>query len=311
MDTEQVSPCIVTPCIVIVGGANTGRSAIAVAMLRYQLAQRGLAWKVTSAGVLGHDGDYAEPEAISAMYALNYDITDHCAQSLTADIIQHATILVTVDSSIIYVLRSQFPDAMDFTVTLGDLAGRKRDIPDPFRMQVATWITYAREIQNLLEEGLDALVARVKRMTETAEPTTVSQPAVGHTEGVSPSPDGMPIVMAHAGQEPVAEDHPRIVAVQRCEQVVKVLRDMPALVDWNNARRQLETEIQTINAAGTLETTSDDDFIQSYAGLLVILLRSYETIPEGDTLDQLERFLCAMAAPIRQEQITQLAAALS
>lgn len=306
MDTEQVSPCIV-----IVGGANTGRSAIAVAMLRYQLAQRGLAWKVTSAGVLGHDGDYAEPETISAMYALNYDITDHCAQSLTADIIQHATILVTVDSSIVYVLRSQFPDAMDFTVTLGDLAGRKRDIPDPFRMQVATWITYAREIQKLLEEGLDALVARVKRMTETAEPTTVSQPAVGHTDGGSFSPDGTPVVMAHAGQEPVAEDHPRLVAVQRCEQVVKVLRDMPALVDWNNARRQLETEIQTINAAGTLETTSDDDFIQSYAGLLVILLRSYETIPEGDTLDQLERFLCAMAAPIRQEQITQLAAALS
>ena len=33
--------------------------------------------------------------------------------------------------------------------TLGELANRKRDVPDPFRMQMGAWLTYARELDDI------------------------------------------------------------------------------------------------------------------------------------------------------------------
>ncbi|MBC8074483.1 MAG: low molecular weight phosphatase family protein, partial [Chloroflexales bacterium] len=146
--------------ILIVGGAATGRVPMTVALLGRLLEQRGLAWEVAAAGVVAHDDAAAEVEARDAMLALGLHISAYRAHSITDEMVAAAAVLIAVDSGTARVIYARYPEAAARTVTLGELAGRARDIPDPFRMQVGAWITYAREIESLLKAGLARLIER-------------------------------------------------------------------------------------------------------------------------------------------------------
>src|SRR5262245_46027813 len=157
--------------ILLIGGADTGRAPMAAALLRRLLDQRGYRWGVGSAGVLGHDGDPAEIEARETMTHMGLSVDDHQARSLTDELVEQAALLLAIDSGTALVLRARFPAAAARTYTLGALAGRQRDIPDPFRMQIGAWITYAREIAALLEAALPR-IAELMPTTDHRPPTT-------------------------------------------------------------------------------------------------------------------------------------------
>lgn len=231
------------PRILIVGAADTGRAPMAAAILQRLLRQQGLSWTVESAGVVGHDGEPAEPEARAAMLALGLDISDHRARMLS-DAMAAEHVLIAVESGVARVLHARYPGAP--IATLGTLAGRPRDIPDPFRMQVGAWMHYAAEMEALLTAGLPRLRALVE-----ARSATTSPPAGDEASSTPPPPPG----------------GDRRAAVERAERLLTLLADMPAVVDWGAARRQLTDDLTHAE-----QPLAPGDLVGPYVALLRLAL---------------------------------------
>ncbi len=291
--------------ILLVGGADTSRAPMAAALLRRRLAERYPDWSVASAGVLGHDGDPAEPEARDALTAAYHlDIGDHTARSINDELVAAATLLVAVDTGTARVLHLRYPEAAERVFTMGELAGRQRDIPDPFRMQLGAWLSYAREIDQLLQAGLDRLVQLVHGDLPDAQPAAEEEvqlpqegvPAVVLQEPVSAPP--APAAAELPPQVPVARRAPG----ERCARLLTLLREMPTLVEWPNARRQLETELNSVG----VHPLRPDELVQPYTVMLVTLLGMSSAVPTPGQLDLLQKALERLYAPIDQPAIAAL-----
>lgn len=235
---------------------------MAAAVLQRLCRDQGRPWSIASAGLLGHDGDPAEPEARQAMLAQGLNIDQHRARSIDPAILADSRLLICIDSGTAQALRIRFPAVADQVWSLGDLAGRKRDIPDPFRMQIGAWLTYAEEISTLLRAAMPRIRAL---MGDSATTDTTAAPA----EPASASP------------------HERIHRMQR---LLTMLRDMPAVIEWGNARHQLEQELRQLTtgaeqpaAAVAAYATALHDRISACqqppgAGQIALLLRAIERL---------------------------------
>lgn len=240
--------------ILIVGAADTGRAPMAAAMLRRLLDARGLTVVVESAGVLGHDDDPPSPEAIATMEQMNLDISGHQARTLTDALVERARLLITMDRGAALVARARFPQAAVRLHTLGELAGRTRDIPDPFKMQLGAWLTYAQEIERMLAVALPRI----------AEMLDVRLDAAPVVPGIPPAP-----VVA-----------PRTLLA---EQIAALLQDSGS--DWISATLQINAHLDTLAAL----PTARDDLLIAYAGLLRTALTMTPSAPtEGQRTVLLE-----------------------
>src|SRR6185436_16835383 len=93
--------------------------------------------------------------------------------------VARAALLLALDSGTAQVVRMRFPSAASRVHALGALAGRQRDIPDPFRMQIGAWITYAREIAALLEAALPRIAAVLPPQAAGDRPPAAEEPLGG------------------------------------------------------------------------------------------------------------------------------------
>jgi protein-tyrosine-phosphatase len=244
---------------------------MAAALLRRLLEQRGYGWPVGSAGVLGHDGDPAEVEARDAMAHMGLTIGDHQARSLTPDLVAEAALVLALDSGTALVALARFPDAASRIHTLGALAGRQRDIPDPFRMQIGAWITYAREIEMLLETALPRIVAAMptaddRRPTNDATPDT------------------------------------RTAAVERIERLLRTAIEMPGVVDWAAARARIEADLGEIVAV----PGDTNDLSAAYIGLLRAALTMTPPVPSHEQLAALRDATGRLTGPVGQADLNDL-----
>lgn len=309
--------------IVIVGGADTGRAPVTAALLRRLLATRNLDWVVESAGVLGHDDDVAQPEARDALAVIGLDLSDHRARSLTDELAASATVLLAVDSGIARVLHLRYPAALPRITTLGVLAGRQRDIPDPFRMQVGVWLNYAREIEALLKAGLDSLLALVgPHDLQQTTPMSASSQALPIDSDADNEP-GVPVetpsdtsraadvivppltTLLPASEPALAPD--RSQAVARCERVLALLTEMPDLMSWDNVRRQLEAEILSISTMPQPAT----DLSQPYTAMLLALLGISTMMPGAAQCAMLSNAIGRLRGSIDAQAIAALSAEMA
>jgi protein-tyrosine-phosphatase len=294
------------PFILIVGGADTGRAPITAALLQQRLAQAGYTWVIESAGVVGHDGDPAEPEAHHALMQFGLDISLHRARSLSANLAAAADVLLAVDQGTAHVARTHYPEVADRILTLGQLSGHQRDIPDLFRMQVGAWVLYAREIDEMLAADMEQLIALAAGEDESATTDATPQAADATATPLALAPDERPDTAPHSanGRPNGAE---RQAAVERCERLLTVMRDMPDLVPWPQARQQLATEIK---AASTI-SLGPDDLVQAYASLLLALLEMRATPPGAEQCRLLAAVIGRLREPINQHALTELSSNLS
>jgi protein-tyrosine phosphatase len=269
--------------ILLVGGADTGRAPIAATLLLRRLAERNLAVTVESAGVLGHDGDPAEIEARDTMAHMGLDISAHQARSIADDMIEQAALIVAVDRGTALVLRMRFPAAVDRIATLGELAGRPRDIPDPFKMQIGAWITYARELD-------DMLAAALPRMLEWL-PTPTNDSEIPVVEPASDAPQ-------------VGE---RAAAAGRIVQLLQFAAQMPGIVDWAAVRARIEADLAPIAAA----PHDAADLVAAYAGLIRAALALAPAAPTAGQLAALQRAAARLDRPIDQDAVNDLSAQLA
>ncbi|HEU5014929.1 MAG TPA: protein tyrosine phosphatase [Roseiflexaceae bacterium] len=270
--------------ILLIGAADTGRAPMAAALLRRLLDDKGHAWQVGSAGVLGHDDDPPEIEARDAMAHMGLDIGEHRARSLNETLIAEAALLVAIDSGIARVVQTRFPEAAERTRSLGELAGRGRDIPDPFRMQMGAWLTYARELDTLIQAALP----RMAKIVEAArqEPPAESAPARAE------------VVHDTADAAPASE---RAAAVGRMLRLLTLASDMPHVLNWAAARAQLESDIAT--AAKPIDS---GDLSAIYADLARAVLALSATPPTVGQIGGLRSVAERFSRPVRQEDLTWL-----
>ncbi len=276
------------PFVLIIGAADTGRAPMAAALLGRLAARQGLAWSVGSAGVVGHDGDPAEPEARSAMLALGLDIGGHLARSLSPELAAAAAVCVAIDSGVARVVRASFPDQS--VVTLGELAGSPRNIPDPFRMAMGAWLQYAGEIEALLRAGMPRLRALVEQQA-------------GAGEGVQPGADE-PAGGRSAEAGPGEPGPERQAALERAVRLLSLAADMPGVVDGAGAAAQLAADLAILE-----EPQTADDLARPYVAL--IRARLAPTAPQGEPARALAAAVARLRGPIAPADLEALARAFA
>lgn len=279
----------IQPLILVISAADTGRGPLTAALLRRLLERRGLTWLVASAGIVGHDEAPAQVEARDAARTLGLDIGSHIARSLTEELVVEADLLLTPESGIAKVIKLRHPAGAAKVFTLGELAQRQRDIPDPFRMQLGAWVIYARETDALLQKGLELIIAKAN-----------GQPVAAPKLAVSP---------ASLGPEKPAEEPSlaRTKPLERCSRLLSLLRESPELVIWENARRQLELEIKA--AAKTVSQPTD--LALPYSNMLLTLLNLLPTLPPPDRLAALQTAIEGLLNPIDQQSFSQISLLLA
>ena len=265
--------------ILIIGGADTGRAPMAAALLRRQVAQRQLTWEIGSAGVLGHDEDPPEAEARTAMMHMGIDISAHRARSASATLLTAATVLIAVDNGTAKAVLAQFPEAAPRLHSLGTLAGRQRDIPDPFRMQVGAWMTYAGELDQML-------LAALPRLVELIQAAGVRSPQSG----------------VRSQEDAVAS---RAAVLTQVERLLAVLVDMPEVIEWAAARARLDAAIGALAVpAGA------GDLAAGYGGLLHAALALSLAPPSRGQAAALRTAVARCAQPISASDVTWLSGQL-
>jgi protein-tyrosine-phosphatase len=268
--------------ILLIGGADTGRAPMAAALLRRLLGPRDYGWLVESAGVLGHDGAPAEREARDTMAHMGLDIHMHEARMLTDDLAAQVALLLAIDRGTALVLRSRLGEYQARIHTLGELAGQPRDIPDPFRMQIGAWMTYAREIEALLTAALPRMIALVEARPQEAP--------------------GAPWDTA-----PAQRSGPRSEAVAHIAQLLRFVEEMPSVVDWAAARAQIETGLNQIAA----EPRGAGDLVAAYTGLLRAALAITTAPPSPAQRTALRDAVARLDEPIGQEALNAFSARLA
>lgn len=265
--------------ILVVGAADTGRAPMAAALLRRLLAAQQSNWLVESAGVLGHDGAPAETEARDTMVHMGLDIGSHQARSVDDRLVADAALIITIDQGTALAMRARFPATMAHVHTLGQLSGRQRDVPDPFRMQIGAWMTYARELEGLLAAALPSIAELIG--SESAQPA----PAASIAASISSE---------------------RGAAAGRIAQLLQVAIQMPGVVDWGAARGRIEGDLGAIAAA----PAGSSDLIAAYVGLLRAALALLPSVPSVGQLQALGRAVERLAQPIDQAALNDLSAQL-
>jgi protein-tyrosine-phosphatase len=258
--------------VMIVGAADTGRAPIAAALLRRRLEERQIAHRVESAGILGHDDDPVSGEALAAADQIGIDLSDHRARSLTEELAAEAVALIAIDSGIARVARARYPEAAARIATLGEMAGRQRDIPDPFKMQLGAWLAYLREIEQLLALALPRIIALL-------EPNATQQAAAA----------------------PEAPAGPRGAAVAAALQALDLAQN-----EWSVARAQLDAALAQALAA----PRPADDLAEAYVGMVRVALTLTPTAPSVGQRAALVGAVERLRAPISAADIAALSAQL-
>ena len=281
--------------IILLGGASdTGRAPMAAALLRRLLKARSDDWVVESCGVLGHDGAVAEVEARDTMVHMGLDIAEHLARSLDDDLAARAALIITIDRGTALVIQERFPAAAARTFSLGELAGRARDIPDPFRMQIGAWMTYAREIESMLQAALPRIVELMPAATKDDPPPATHDRPPTTGEELSATDD--------QGSSSRAALELREIESGRIKQLLYVAASMPGVIDWAAARPSIEVALTPIAAA----PQGPGDLIAAYAGLLRAALALLPATPTSGQLAALQRAANHLAQPIGQAELNEL-----
>jgi protein-tyrosine-phosphatase len=292
--------------ILLIGGADTSRAPMAAALLRRLLHQRGYTWDVGSAGVLGHDGDPAEIEARETMKHMNLSLDDHQARSLTDELVAGAALLLAVDSGTALVLRARFSAVSVRMYTLGALAGRQRDIPDPFRMQIGAWITYAREIAALLEAALPRIVELMPTIDDRpTAPSTQQFPSP--SRGRAGTDEHPTSDRPRTDERQPATDDARRAAAEQIEELLRTIADVPEVVDWPAARERIEAGL----AAIAMAPRDSSDLAAAYVGLLRAALAMTPATPSPGQATALRAAARRLDGSIGQSDLNELSARLS
>jgi len=278
MQEQHSSPA---PVVLIVGAADTGRAPIAVALLRRLAQEHGQTWDIASAGVVGHDDEPLQSTARDALAVLGLSLDNHLARSLTDELAASANVLIAIDSGIARVLRSRYPQAT--IASLGELAGRNRDIPDPAGMQIGAWLHYSREMEQLLKAGFERIQALL-----CGETLPKASPS-------SPPPTTAP-------PQPADTPSERQTICTQALHLLDTIQMMPDVIDWAAARNRLQTTLAELIPLASGPT----DLTMLYVEALNHWLNQRSTVPSAEQIARLRTAIERLQQPVDQVAVAAI-----
>jgi protein-tyrosine phosphatase len=133
---------------------------MAEALLRRQLHDADMAGQVQvrSAGVWAQEGRPASTGAVAVMAERGLDIHSHRAHTLTSEDMAEADLVLVMSREHLDYLRSMWPQYTYKVKRLSAMAGKRRDIADPYGMPHQDYRDTADEIEAYLEKGLHTIL---------------------------------------------------------------------------------------------------------------------------------------------------------
>ncbi len=270
------------PYILVVGAADTGRTLLVAALLRREL---GAAAMIASAGVVGHAGEPAEPNAHLALEQFGLAQAGHVARQLDEGTMRDADLLLGVDRGSARAARVRAPGEV---AALSDLACAE-DVPDPHRMPLGVWIAAVR--------AYEAQVAIALRTIRTLAGIDVV-PAPGSSGSAAQAPRSTPPVPSAA--EP---SNARLEHIQRIVRLLDTARVLPEIVDWGKLAQEAVERLQSI--AASVEHASD--FTPAAAAMLTGLFLQTSQVPGEARLNVLRGAVERLEAPLDAMALADLA----
>ena len=149
--------------ILFVCTGNICRSPMAMGFLREKLRQKGLegGYEVRSAGVWALENQPPSAYAREIMLQRGIDISDHRSHDLTAEDVEKADLILTMERGQAEAIRVEFPQHAHQVHLLSEVAGRQYDIRDPAGGPLYEYRQCADEIERLIEEGYPRIMQLV------------------------------------------------------------------------------------------------------------------------------------------------------
>lgn len=139
------------PLLVLVCTGNTCRSPMAEVLMRKRLDEvtgKPGSVSVVSAGLAAFQGDRASPQAVEVMQRRGLDLSSHCSQPMTEQLLAMADLVLTMTRGHRDAILAKFPDAEHRVKTLRIDGG---DVTDPVGAPVETYEACAAQIDRQLE----------------------------------------------------------------------------------------------------------------------------------------------------------------
>lgn len=147
------------PAVLFVCTANQCRSPMAGALLRSRLEQQGDAgsWQIESAGVWATEGIPALENARIALRERGLSLDPHRSRNVDQVPLYSFDLILTMEQGQKEALRAAFPEIAARIYLLSELAGPAYSIPDPVGGTLADFYGTIRELDDLLERGLERI----------------------------------------------------------------------------------------------------------------------------------------------------------
>lgn len=139
---------------------NICRSPMATGLLRRRLEEMGLGGQVQvfSTGVNAVDGYGASRNGIFVMAQRGIDITGHAARTVTGDDMARSNLVLTMSRSQAQSLRQSWPQYAWKVYLLSEMAGKRKDIKDPFGGTVEQYGAAADVISRYVDGGIERIL---------------------------------------------------------------------------------------------------------------------------------------------------------
>ena len=136
------------PVILFVCTGNTCRSPMAEYCFR-EIVSNGKA-EAVSAGLYAFDGEAMSINSLSALAEEGIDGSAFRSRSVTGDLVEKSSLIITMTASHKAELLMRYPEAAEKTHTLLEKSGG--DLPDPFGQNLPVYIKTLQIIKNALVE---------------------------------------------------------------------------------------------------------------------------------------------------------------
>jgi protein-tyrosine-phosphatase len=149
--------------VLVVCTGNVCRSPMAKALIRKEIADRGLTPDVTidSAGTYAMVDHPASGGSINAMAQRGLDISGHRAKQLTAELVNKADVILVMEERHRRSIFVTWPRAIMKTLLLSELSGGHEGIDDPYGGEQWEYDQTAEIIEGYVQRGMPALLKRL------------------------------------------------------------------------------------------------------------------------------------------------------
>jgi len=146
--------------ILMVCTGNLCRSPMAAGLLQQRLAREGLdrQYKVRSAGTWAQEDAPASEHAVEVMAARGVDMAQHRAHSLVSADIAEADLILVMSREHEQILANTWPQYRWKVHRLSAMAGKRRDVEDPYGLPIEEYRSCADVIDSYLERGFERIL---------------------------------------------------------------------------------------------------------------------------------------------------------